>query len=220
MFPIDALLLDWMQPGESDREIALFQSGARGAAGGIAWVDANVDVSVTVLLPGSAWMLSERAARITKNDATFWSLTNRWLYDRFNVTARRLVCSAEHNLDRRLARMLLWVVDETGHLEVALTHREIAMLTAIRRPSVSLTLASFQKYGLVRLGHGLVHVVDREGLEKQCCSCYRVIRSLVGDPPDRHHGVLRSLVGAGVEDEFHDQTVEGGAGRRAAVVDI
>ncbi|HEY1429343.1 MAG TPA: helix-turn-helix domain-containing protein [Candidatus Tumulicola sp.] len=201
IFPVDALLLDWTPSGQSDRVVALFQSGARGAAGGGAWIEPNATAFVTVLLPGAAWILSEHAADATKNDAAFWSLTARWLYDRFAVTSRRLVCVAEHNLDRRLARMLLWIVDETGREEIGLTHREISTLTGIRRPSISLTLADFQKRGIVQLRHGLVQVVDRPGLERQCCSCYFVIRTLVGDPPAPHsigsnegHGGIRGTV--------------------------
>jgi hypothetical protein len=183
IFPVDTLLLDWAPSTENDRPIALFQSGMHGAVGGGAWLEANAPGYVTALLPGVAWMLSERAVDVTKGDAAFWSLISRWLFDRFRVTARRLVCAAEHNLDRRLARMLLWIVDETGRAEIALTHRELSTLTSIRRPSVSIALADFQKNGIVRLQHGLVQVVDRASLERQCCSCYDVIRSLVGESP-------------------------------------
>lgn len=210
VFPIDALLWDWAPSAEGESVISLFESGSRGAAAGAAWLKPRAGGYVTALLPGTAWILSEEAAEATQNDPAFWSLTNRWLYDRFNVTAHRLVCAAEHNLDRRLARALLWIMDETGRPEIALTHREISIMTAIRRPSVSLTLADFQKHGIVRLHHGLVQVMDRRGLERQCCSCYRVIRSLVEAPrtSDRRNVSTAQIGPSGVEPPIAWETTE------------
>lgn len=183
VFPVDALIWEWCT-AEGNRVVSLYESGRRGASGGGAWLGPMRPGYTTVLLSGSAWMLSGEAAIPMLGDLAFARLVRRWLHDRFWNCAHRLACAAEHNLDRRLARALLSLMDETGRPEIALTHREISTLTGIRRPSVSLALADFQQHGIVRLRHGLVQVIDRNGLERQSCECYRSISASAGTHPD------------------------------------
>jgi Mn-dependent DtxR family transcriptional regulator len=42
------------------------------------------------------------------------------------------------------------------------------------RPSVTVTLATLERAGLIRrAGRGLIEVLDRAGLEDASCECYR-----------------------------------------------
>src|SRR5579872_853384 len=181
-FPVDALLWAWSKTTDTERPTSLHVVG-RGGVMSLAPVlgFATARENVLVISPGSAWRL-HRAALDTIADSMRSPLRRVLLhsaYASFAIAACRLACNSEHNVDRRLARWLLWVTDETGKPEVTLTHQQLADLAAIRRPSVSLALADLQRRGIVRVHHGLVQVLDRSRLERESCPCHEAIRRLL-----------------------------------------
>ncbi len=64
-------------------------------------------------------------------------------------------------LDRRLAQLLL--DKKTGQFEI--THQEIATELGSVREVVSRQLKVFERQGLIKLGRGIIRIVDREGLD-------------------------------------------------------
>ena len=60
-------------------------------------------------------------------------------------------------------------------------------LLGVRRQSVSVVAGTLQKAGFIAYRHGLIRVVDREGLEAASCECYGVTETLydciMKDPP-------------------------------------
>lgn len=181
-FPIDALLWSWTTTTGAERPTSLLTIGRRGAMS----LDTLLDLpathaNVAVLSPGSAWRVPraifESAWRAA--DSPLRRLMARFAYVSFAVGAFRLACNSEHNVDRRLARWLLFIMDETGKPEASLTHQQIADVAAIRRPSVSLAFSDLQRRAIVRVHHGLVQILDRERLEKETCPCYNAIRQLI-----------------------------------------
>jgi CRP-like cAMP-binding protein len=183
-FPIDALLWNWATTTGAERPTSLLTSGRRGAMP----LDVLLDLPsthghVAVLSPGSAWRVSRTALETLSRstDAPIRRVLNRFAYASFAMCAYRLACNSEHNVDRRLARWLLFIMDETGKPEASLTHQQIADVAAIRRPSVSLAFSDLQRRGIVRVHHGLVQILDRERLEREACPCYYAIRSALDD---------------------------------------
>jgi CRP-like cAMP-binding protein len=181
IFPVDALLWAWMDTTDTERPTSLLTVGRRGVVGMGKILDMPMqNANLVVLSPGSAWRL--HASALDLNDSVRLPLRrvlSRFVYGAFAASCCRLACNSEHNVDKRLARWLLWIVDETGKPEVSLTHQQIADVAAIRRPSVSLAFSDLQRRGIVRVHHGLVQILDRERLERETCPCYYAIRDIV-----------------------------------------
>ncbi|MGH9424426.1 MAG: helix-turn-helix domain-containing protein, partial [Thermoanaerobaculia bacterium] len=53
----------------------------------------------------------------------------------------------------------------------------LAEMLGVRRPGVTVAMGFLAKAGLVAYGRGNIRVVDRPGLEKVACECYRTIRA-------------------------------------------
>lgn len=179
-FPIDVFAWSWTETTDTQRPTSVLTVGHRGV---IEWnrvlaMDHGATCA-TVISPGAAWRLP--AETFEQQQPNVNSPLRRLLLRFANAcmlnAAGRLACNAEHNIDQRLARWLLWVADECGRMEFAITHQQIAEIAAIRRPSVSLALSQFQRDGLVRSQHGRLRVLEREALEKRVCRCYWFIRN-------------------------------------------
>ena len=74
----------------------------------------------------------------------------------------------------RLARWLLQLLDRTDGDELLVTHELISRMLAVRRTTVTGVALKFQ--ALVRYPRGRIAVLDRSGLERAACECYRTIR--------------------------------------------
>jgi hypothetical protein len=178
-FPIDAFAWSWTETTDTQRPTSVLTIGQRGV---VEWNRVLAtelgNTCATVISPGAAWRMPIET--FEQHQAQVQSPLRKLLLRFANASilngACRLACNAEHNIDQRLARWLLWVADETGRLEFAITHQQIAEIAAIRRPSVSLGLSQFQREGLIRSQHGRLRIQDRKPLEKLVCRCYWIIR--------------------------------------------
>ena len=182
-FPIDALLWSWTTTTGAERPTSLLTTGRRGAMSLEGLLDLPTHGHVAVLSPGSAWRVPRTSleALTRGTDSPLRRILTRFVYASFAACAYRLACNSEHNVDRRLARWLLFIMDETGKPEASLTHQQLADVAAIRRPSVSLAFSDLARRGIVRVHHGLVQILDRERLERETCPCYMAIRGALED---------------------------------------
>lgn len=178
VFPIDALVRSSLR-GENGRRITVLAMGRRCAAGLGSWWKESTPAEIHVLEPGNAWVLPVEDSQRELHDRLLGPALNSLAYRTLMVTATRLACSVEHNVDRRLAQALLWIADETGRPQVSLTHQTLSELTAMRRPSVSLVLSDLQRRGMVRAVHGSIGILDRKGLENEACTCYQTTRKIM-----------------------------------------
>ncbi len=181
-FPVDALICSAINTTGTGRTSPLWLVGRRGGAD-VAGASLGLPLSVetTVLCPGTSWRLDRsiyEAAETVR--APLYRAMRRFERALFAVGAARLACNSEHNVDRRVARWLLFVADETGKPQAELTHQQLADLAAIRRPSVSLVFSDLARRGIVHVQHGLVQILDRERLEEEACPCSSVICDLLG----------------------------------------
>src|SRR6266849_3443608 len=58
------------------------------------------------------------------------------------------------------------------------THELLAAMLGVRRQSVSVVAGTLQKAGFIAYRHGVIRVVDRDGLEAASCECYGVTETL------------------------------------------
>lgn len=90
--------------------------------------------------------------------------------------AQTAVCNRHHSLDQRLCRWLLMSLDRVQGDELAVTQDRLANMLGVRRESVTLGAQRLQELGLIRHARGRIRVLDREGLQKQACECYAVVK--------------------------------------------
>jgi CRP-like cAMP-binding protein len=90
-------------------------------------------------------------------------------------------CNAQHRLDERLARWLLTLHDRADADRFDLTQQDIAGMLGVRRATVSEIGTMLEDRKLVARGRGWVEILDRKGLEKASCGCYRMMRAVQTD---------------------------------------
>jgi CRP-like cAMP-binding protein len=95
-------------------------------------------------------------------------------------------CNRLHSIEERCARWLLLTHDRVDSDEFTLTQEFLGDMLGVRRASVNIVAAIFQKAGFIRYSRGRITVLNRVGLESAACECYSVIREeyerLLGNP--------------------------------------
>jgi CRP-like cAMP-binding protein len=87
------------------------------------------------------------------------------------------VCNGLHSVEQRACRWLLMTFDRVGHDNLRLTHEFMSVMLGVRRPTVTLIIGDLQKAGLVESKRGLIHIVNRRGLEEVSCECYETVKA-------------------------------------------
>lgn len=90
--------------------------------------------------------------------------------------AQNTVCAVFHVVEVRLAYWLLMVHDRARTDHFYLTHDRLARMLGVRRSGVTTAAGVLQRRKLVNYTRGHIVVLNRRGLEKACCPCYRVGR--------------------------------------------
>ena len=90
--------------------------------------------------------------------------------------AQTAVCNRHHSLDQQLCRWLLLSMDRLRGNELLMTQELIANMLGVRREGVTEAANKLQRAGLIKYARGHITVLDRAGLERRTCECYRVVR--------------------------------------------
>jgi CRP-like cAMP-binding protein len=91
-------------------------------------------------------------------------------------SSQSAACSLRHPFPQRLARWLLTAQDRTDNNELPVTQALLACTLGVRRATVSETIKSFERKGVLERLRGLITIRDRNRLEDLACRCYRIIR--------------------------------------------
>jgi CRP-like cAMP-binding protein len=94
-------------------------------------------------------------------------------------------CQALHTVEARMCRWLLQAQDAVGGDTLNLTQEFLSHMLGVRRTSVSGSANKLQEDGLITYKRGVIHVLDREGLEKHSCECYAAVRAAIADAMPR-----------------------------------
>jgi hypothetical protein len=79
-------------------------------------------------------------------------------------------------VDQQLCRWLLLSLDRLESNELIMTHELISDMLGVRREGVTEAAGKLQALGLISYRRGHITVLDRPGLEQQCCECYEVVK--------------------------------------------
>jgi CRP-like cAMP-binding protein len=86
-------------------------------------------------------------------------------------------CNMFHPVEQRCIRWLLTISDLQETSEIALTHDQLANMLGVHRPTVTQAIRGLHNAGLVSEARGRVAIVDRDGLERQCCECRNLLKA-------------------------------------------
>jgi Mn-dependent DtxR family transcriptional regulator len=91
------------------------------------------------------------------------------------------VCNQLHSLDERLARWLLMIHDRLRSDRMDLTQEFLSTMLRVERSGVTIAAITLQEEGLIKYSRGKITVLDRAGLERASCECYRRVKILYDD---------------------------------------
>jgi CRP-like cAMP-binding protein len=129
-------------------------------------------------VPGEALVMGVKEFKgcISDINSSLSRLLYRYTQAVFNQLAQHAACNSLHDIETRCARWLLMTHDRVAADTFPLTHEFLSQMLAVRRPSVTEIAGRLQKAGLITYEKGIMHILDRKGLENAACEHYTMIR--------------------------------------------
>jgi CRP-like cAMP-binding protein len=94
---------------------------------------------------------------------------------RLAQATQRVVCNGQHTMQQRLCSWLLMLHDRVGDDYLSLTHEQIAHHLGTRRAGISEIATALRRRGDISYSRGLIHILNRQGLESVACECYKML---------------------------------------------
>jgi len=148
----------------------------------------SMPFTALVQVPGAALRMDAEAfdQAIRAVDSDLYTLLVRSTQAWCNQLGWHTVCNRLHSVRQRCARWLLQTQDRVGRPEFPLTQEFLAVMLGVRRPRVTEVAVQLQRAGLIWYQRGIIHILDRPGLEAASCECYHIIAQEIErllDPP-------------------------------------
>lgn len=176
-FPCHRTMASLLIVTRDGREVEAATIGREGAIGGIVSEGHKPAYGRAVVqIPGDAYAISTSHLEAAKTGSPrFSDLFSRYADSLLAQMMQGVACNALHSVEERCARWLLAVHDRAGDRIIHLTHESLAEMLGVQRSTVSTVTGGLQARGLIRTHRGRVEVVDRLGLERAACECYRAV---------------------------------------------
>ena len=163
---------------DDSRTVEVGIIGREGIVGiNIFWADVPTPGQGDRSLPGGAMRMK---AKDLQKEVRFGSPLQHLLlaYTRtfLAVISQSVACSQHHSIEQRLARWLLTMNDYAGPDGFVTVHESIAAMLGVRREGVTEAARKLQAAALISYSRGQIRVLDKPGLGKQSCECYRSIQ--------------------------------------------
>ncbi len=159
--------------GKDTLEVAL--AGNEGVYG--IPVALGVDISpVHALVQGSgpAWKIG--AAAFRRELARVPALrdgVNMYIHVLMAQLIQTAGCNRFHVVEQRVARWLLMTSDRAHSPTFHITHEFLAYMLGVRRVGITEAASALQRGKLISYARGNMTILDRRGLERASCGCYR-----------------------------------------------
>ncbi len=169
-------LVRTLQDGQT-AEVATI--GAEGAIGtNVFFGHRTAECDVVVRVPAAAVALTTEAFnREMERRGAFFNRVIRYNQALMSQIMQTTACNSLHSADARCCRWLLMTHDRAGRDAFALSRQFLAAVLGIRRPAVTIVVASLEARGFIRYQRGVVTIADRGGLESASCECYHRVKS-------------------------------------------
>jgi CRP-like cAMP-binding protein len=176
-FPEDTVLclLTLMSNGDSIESATVGREGA-------SWISASVGArsmpcETMAVHEGTALKLAaEDLDRELKENRPFRDVLTEYSHALLIASMRTSACNGLHGLQERCARWILTTLDRIDGGQFFITKEFLSQLLGTSRPMVSVTVAVFEKAGILNVQGRRVTVADRKRLKDASCECYDVIR--------------------------------------------
>lgn len=181
-FPTSGLI-SMLTPVERPPNVEVGVIGREGACGMPLFLDVRTS-SVRALVQGSGSAMRITAAAFRNELGRGTDLRrelNRYLYTFIVQVTQTAACNSRHALAPRLARWLLMTQDRMQSDKFFLTHEFLAQMLNVRRAGVTHAAKLLQRKKLILYTRGRITVLDRRGLERAACVCYRMVREICGE---------------------------------------
>ena len=222
-FPLDRTVVTLVVPTDSDRNVETATVGHEGAVGGV--VSQGYLPAFTrcvVLVEGSALrMEADRLKEAKRASATLNDLFVRYADCMLAQVLQSVACNAAHPIEQRVLRWLLGLQDRLGTDALPVTQVVLGNMLGIGRTYVTGVLASLQRQGLIHVGRGRIHMLDRTRTEAACCGCHARVRrhfqtvlGAISAPEGKILAVEATPSGAGPERPLDPVGPEVGEARR------
>ena len=153
--------------------------GSEGAVGTISTLPARTSFTRSIVITsGTALRLPfEQFERIMDQSKTFRRLiaqNNERIAERGQQIA---ACNLLHQLETRLCRWLLQVVDNSENPSIMITQDNLAQMLGVNRARLNEALKSLQALDAVaQTQRGVLTIVDADLIAERVCDCYPVLR--------------------------------------------
>jgi CRP-like cAMP-binding protein len=154
--------------------------GHEGVVGGLNLLGpAPLSTRCMMQLSGTALRISySELERAFANNPEIHSRMLEFVQQQAIVVGQIAGCNRLHGPEQRLIRWLLSAQDRTHSFDLRFTHQYLAEMIASQRTTVTVIAKDLQERGFIRYSRGIVHIVNRVGLERSACECYGIIKSL------------------------------------------
>lgn len=176
-FPCHRAMVSLLIVTRDGREVEAATIGREGAVGGIVSEGHKPAYGRAVVqIGGDALAISTSHLEAAKTGSPrFADLFARYADALLAQMMQSVACNALHRADERCARWLLATHDRAGDKIIHLTQESLAEMLGVQRTTVTAVTGGLQDRGLIRTHRGRVEIIDRDGLERAACECYREV---------------------------------------------
>jgi CRP-like cAMP-binding protein len=129
---------------------------------------------VLVQIPGGALQIDViHCSNAFQRCAVFRVRILRYIGYYGQVCAQVSACNRLHTTLQRCARWLLMASDRAQSSVIPVTHEFLSAMLGVRRTGMTPIMQELERRALIERRQGIVKIVDRGGLERAACECYR-----------------------------------------------
>jgi CRP-like cAMP-binding protein len=160
----------------SQVEVSLFGNEAVIGASALIGTKRSLN-NIYMQVPGHGFSCDiQVAGREFRRREEFHDIVLRYVQAQLVQTAQTAGCNAKHEAIQRMARWLLLCADRVYSDEIGLTHEFLGHMLGLRRSTVTVTAQDLQRRKLIDYGRGKIKILNRSGLERIACECYRIVK--------------------------------------------
>lgn len=157
-------------------EVSLFGNEAVIGASALIGTKRSLN-NIYIQVPGHGFICNiHTAGEEFRRGEEFHDLVLRYTQAQLIQTAQTAGCNARHEAIQRMARWLLLCADRVYCDQLGLTHEFLGHMLGLRRSTVTLTAQELQRRELIDYRRGKIKILNRPGLERISCECYRVVK--------------------------------------------